>query len=254
MRACAAVFILGAVLWAAAASAGPLFVLGAEDGAGPWGRKDGTGCGNDLVRAAFRAAGAEVRLEVFPYARAKAMTLNGELAGCFSMSWEPSFEEKIVFGKNPLYTAEAVVYECVEAPLKSRTLAGIPSGATVGTVNGYEYPAGIGLLKSRGVHVIEMLNEEVLLRRLANGQISSAILMVDRLKNEPVLLARAGATGKVRRAFVAGSQGSFVGFSVKHPMGAQAKRTFDKGYGLLLRNGTRTRIVDEWKRMVEKDR
>lgn len=244
-----ALFLCIALFACVASSAiGQTFVLGAENGAGPWGQEDGTGCGNDIVTAAFKAVGDEVKLEILPYARAKAMALDGKLAGCFAMAWDPSLDGKIVFAKEPLYSVDAILFENVKTPLNATTLANVHVSASVATVIGYEYPAELNLLNSRSVKPVRTKSEEDSLRRLAAGQISAAVIVIDSLKSEAFILKKAEATGKVRRAFVAGSQGSFVGFSVKHPDGAKAKAAFDKGYAAILKNGTHARIVESWKK------
>ncbi len=57
----------------------------AEDAAGLWGQADGTGCGNDIVKAAFRASGVEVSLVTTPYNRAKTFVMEGKALACFGM-------------------------------------------------------------------------------------------------------------------------------------------------------------------------
>src|SRR5499433_2311933 len=86
--------LLVLVLFAARSSAEAQtksLVLAVEDDASPWSRPDGSGYANDVVRAAFKAVGVAVELQVVPYARCKRMALRGEVAGCFNMSPSPEF-------------------------------------------------------------------------------------------------------------------------------------------------------------------
>ena len=71
---------------AATADATKQVTLGVEDDAGPWSYANGSGYANDLVKAAYAAAGWQVTLQVLPYARCKALAMAGKLAGCFSAS------------------------------------------------------------------------------------------------------------------------------------------------------------------------
>ncbi|MFI5381418.1 MAG: hypothetical protein ACHRHE_19140 [Tepidisphaerales bacterium] len=115
-----------------AAPAEQLAVL-AEDDAAPWSSKDGTGYANDVVRAAFQAAGVNVRLLVVPYARAKNMTIAGEAVACFSMSWLPELEGKIVFADKPLFDCYADYFHRLDKPLTARTEAEIDKKIVVGS-------------------------------------------------------------------------------------------------------------------------
>src|SRR5688572_9362570 len=63
--------------------------IGVEDAAAPWSQADGTGYANDVARAAFAAAGVEVRMHVLPYTRCKQLVVKGELVACVSMSPAP---------------------------------------------------------------------------------------------------------------------------------------------------------------------
>jgi hypothetical protein len=56
----------------------------AEDAAGLWGHADGTGCGNDIVKTAFRAFGVEVSLLTTPY-NLKTLVMEGRALACFGM-------------------------------------------------------------------------------------------------------------------------------------------------------------------------
>lgn len=224
-----------------------VFVLGAEDGAGPWGQADGSGAGNEVVTEAFKAAGDEASLEVLPYARAKSLTLEGGLAGCFAMAWESSLEGRVVFADAPLYSVQAVFFENVDSPLNAGSLEEFPERGTLGIVTGYEYPSQIYTLKARSVRFIESSSEENSLKHLADGVISSAVLVLDSLKNESYILSKAEVGSRVRRVFEAGAQGSYVGFSTKHPDGAEAKASFDRGFAIIKANGVYKAILDRWR-------
>src|SRR5258706_291920 len=60
--------------------------IAVEDKADLWSRRDGTGYANDIVRAAFAAAGVEARLHVLPYARCKRIVSDATVVACLSMS------------------------------------------------------------------------------------------------------------------------------------------------------------------------
>jgi ABC-type amino acid transport substrate-binding protein len=222
-------------------------VLGAEDAAGPWGQTDGSGCGNEIVRAAFQAAGVPVSLRILPYARAKEGVLAGTLAGCFAMSASPELEGKVLFSREPLYSATTTFVRGRRPGPREASLERIPAGARVGIVNDYEYPQGIRNLAGRGVTLASNLSEVANLEMLAAGRLGFAVLMVDELKNLEGLLARAGVAGQVEACFSLPSVGSYVGFSLSHPQGRRAKQDFDKGFAIIRRDGTLRAILKRWK-------
>src|SRR5277367_4729259 len=80
----------------ACAAVPPLTIM-VEDASEPFSRRDGTGYANDIVRAAFKAAGIEVGLDVVPYARCKKSLEDGATPACFAMSWLPEFQNRIRF-------------------------------------------------------------------------------------------------------------------------------------------------------------
>lgn len=221
--------------------------LGAEDGAGPWGDKDGHGAGNEIVLAAYKAAGMDIKLNILSYAKAKALTLEGKIAGCFSMAWEPELEGKIVFAKEPLYTPSAVFFKNTKHSLKAKNIDQIEEKSVVGTVIDYEYPEAVVALKKRGVKFEEGYSEEANLKKLVQNRYPTTVAMIDELKSSDFLIQKAGVKGLVEVAFIASKQGSFVGFSLNHPDGKLAKAKFDEGYALIKKNGTLEKILKKWR-------
>jgi polar amino acid transport system substrate-binding protein len=227
--------------------------LGAEDAAGPWGQPDGAGCGNELVKAAYQAVGVTVDLKVMPYARAKKMAMVGEIDGCFCMSWDDSLKGNIVLADAPLYTVRSVIFARRKDRDRLRRLSDLPAGARIGIVTGYEYSSEISALSDRGIIFDPAPTEELMLRKLEAGRDLAAVANLDDLKSESWLLARAGTEETVGNAFVASSQGSYVGFSTRHPDGTEAKRLFDKGYAMILKNGTAKAIIKRWREQIARE-
>ncbi len=231
----------------AAAAAEPL-VLGAEDAAGPWGGPDGKGCGNEIVAAAYKAAGVPVELRTLPYARAKAMTISGDLVGCFAVSPDASVTGAMLLSQRPLYRTIVTVFQNLARPLAIAPGPRLPLGAYVGVVRGYEYPPEIDAMLAQGLNLDPGPSETVNLEKLAAGRLDAAVVNLDRLKNEDFLLQEAGVAGKVGSVFAVSGSGSFVGFSVRNPRGRYAKQAFDKGYDMITASGEYERILQRWLR------
>jgi ABC-type amino acid transport substrate-binding protein len=216
----------------------------AEDAAQPFSGPDGTGYANDVVKAAFHAVGADLTIDVVPYARCKRAVETGGTAACFSMSWYPGVEKLVAFSKSPVFQVYADVYVNRSSSLKR--LADIRSRMVVGTINEYEYPASIDRLGAAGVVLQPASNDTANLKMLALGRIDAAVVMTNDLMSGGQKVAEAGAINDVRYAFRAGIQISYVGFSRKNPQGERARLEFDEGIRRIAANGTLAAIKHKW--------
>jgi hypothetical protein len=126
-------------------------VIAAEDDAAPWSATDGTGYANEVVIAAFKAVGVNVDLRVVPYARCKRMAMNGEVAGCLSMSPSSEFNGLIDLSTHPLFTCYAGYFYNVSRPPSVRRQEDLRPKTVVGTVIGYEYPAVVADLRQKAL-------------------------------------------------------------------------------------------------------
>ena len=102
------VAVLALILFALPASAQTKsLVIAVEDDAAPWSLADGSGYANDIVSIAFKAVGVDVQLKVVPYARCKRMVVNGDVAGCFSMSPAPELAGLVELSEQPIFSCYA---------------------------------------------------------------------------------------------------------------------------------------------------
>lgn len=212
----------------------PLLIL-AEDAAEPWSRADGSGLANDMVRQAFAAAGTPIRLQVVPYARCKASVIAGQAVACLAMSEEPDLKGKVIFAEQPLYAPEAHLLARRADASNYPSLQTLPKGTVVGIVNGYEYPAELMALAQRGIVFDRSPSEVANLKKLAAGRVQLAVAMLDEHKTAAKLCADAGIGSDVlTSALTAGRQGSYIGFSLRHPDGERARLAFNEGFRKLL--------------------
>jgi ABC-type amino acid transport substrate-binding protein len=217
-----------------------------EDDAGLWSQRDGTGYANDVVRAAFRAVGVEIHLEVVPYARCKQMLLAGEVAACFSMSQEPDLVSLVSYSAEPLFRCTSDFVRRV-GDARFADAQHVPHGAMVGTVLGYEYPAELARLEAAGAIVTEpSASEELNLRKLAEGRLDAAVVNDNPTKSLDYMLAHAGVSGRVEHAFALGELTAYVGFSHRHVRGTEALARFDAGMRAIVADGTRAHIDAAW--------
>jgi len=224
----------------------------AEDDAAPWSQADGSGAANDIVKAAFAAAGIDVVLRTVPYARCKHMVLSGGTVACFSMSADASLGDKVALPKYPLYRVYAQYFHNPQHPLRATKEAEIPRGTVIGIVNGYEYPASVTDLTQRGV-VLETTGSEMAnLKKLAMGYIDATVVNLDELKSSKFLRDNSLKDNpQVERAvaplFRDEEFGSFIGFSTQHPQGLWARDRFNEGFAKISGNGTLQTIMSKWR-------
>lgn len=223
-------------------------IIAAEDGAGPWGQPDGTGCGNDIVLAAYAAVKVPAKLEVMPYSRAKSGVLAGHYVACFGMAWTEDLKGKVVFADKPLYSVTAMLVQNLSKPLDAASAKELTAGTRVGTVFEYEYPAMFYDLTKRGILTpMPAYSEVVSLKNLDLGRVDVALVVIDELKSLDYLVAQTGLEGKVGPAFALGGQGTYLGFSTAHPRSRFARLQFNKGFELITKDGTLKRILETWR-------
>src|SRR5262245_4288592 len=95
----ALLLIISWLIVSPASADSPVVTIDAEDDAAPWSMADGTGYVNDVVRAAFAAAGWKVTFRVVPYARCKFEVLTGRAAGCFTVGKSLEVAQQMLFAE-----------------------------------------------------------------------------------------------------------------------------------------------------------
>lgn len=235
----------------AAAGAEPLELL-VEDAAEPFSKADGTGYANDVVRAAYAAVGVEVKLTVVPYSRCKAMVLDGAVAACFNMAWEPALEGKVKFADEPLYRALGVYFQNKAHPLTAKKESELAAPIRIGTVKDYEYADSALQAKARGAIFFPGRSEQVSLRRLAEGKLDAALVISNELQGSQYWAESAGVDKKVEVAFPSTHTLVFIGFSPNHPQGAWALDKFNQGHKIIRDNGLVAQLRNKWSAPLKK--
>lgn len=230
-----------------AMAAAPALTVMVEDASEPFSRADGSGYANDLVRAAYQAAGVRLTLNVVPYARCKEYLKRAMVPACFAMSWSKDLDGTgIVFSHEPLFEVYADVFQKRGAPARLRSLADIPRGASLGIINGYEYPSQIARLEKKGITLQRSMDDGANLRMLAHNRLGATILMTSELDDIGGRLERGGAQNSVRFAFRSGLMKSYIAFNLKNPQGEMARDAFERGYRLITLSHEKDRIRRLW--------
>lgn len=227
----------------------------AEDDAAPWSYPDGSGCANEIVVAAFAAAGVEVNLKPVPYARGKKAVLEGMSVGCFSMAPEPELGGNVLFPKMPLFICSTSFLQKSGSLLTIDSLRARAASADtvmVGIVFGYEYPPLLKNLQKEGLIRIEESRSELInLKKLDADRIDLALTNHNQFKSWNAMCKEANVRHPVSAAFDCGEMKLYIGFSSRHPRSAWALQVFEEGYEEAAKKGTLQLIMDNWSGKVK---
>jgi len=219
-----------------------------EDAAAPWSNRDGTGYANDVVLAAFKEMAVEARLKVVPYSRCKYMVLNGQVAACFNMSWQPEFQGRIKLAARPIFNVSNDVFESIKTPLPKPPDGQciLPPGTVVGITRDYEYSTQVMALQTSGVVFENSLSDLTSLQKLAARRFQAAVIMSNDLEVRNRKAQQSGTEDTVRFAFNCGLVNSTIGFSLSHPDGLRALEKYDEGYRRIEANGVLKKLHQRW--------
>lgn len=234
-----------ASLGSAAAAVEPARIL-VEDAFSPWSDRNGAGLANELVRAAFGAVNVEVDMTVVPYARCRALVIQGSVPSCFSMSPAGDLLNVVRFSDKPLFSVTVHAYVAKARRLKLRSLDDLRRGMRVGIVNGYEYPQGVAELAGRGIILERNRSETANLRKLAANRLDVTLVLADHFRSAELVERQSGASNIVH-AFIGPTQGSFIGFSLLNRDGEHQRALFNAGYSIIEENGQKASIEARWR-------
>ena len=216
-------------------------ILGAENDWVPYSNQDGTGMANEIVLAAYKAVGIDVKLQVGPYNRLLKMVKNGEILGAFNVPKDRSNEKEYIFGKIPLFTAFSAYYYNVEEPLSATRKEELVNGEKVGVV--FDYGYGEFFSNNDRVTKIKVRSDLLNLRKLAKGRIDATILYD---KTAQKLIKENGLTGKILKAFNSETAEIYVAFSKVFRRAEYYADKLDEGLAIIKANGTYKKIMDAY--------
>jgi polar amino acid transport system substrate-binding protein len=233
------------------ALAAPEITIMVEDASEPLSRADGSGYANDLVRAAYKAAGVKLTLNVVPYARCREFLKRALVPACFSMSWSSDLENTgIVFSHEPLFEVHADVFLNSLSPKHPKSLADFEPGSTVGIINGYEYPDEVHAMERAGVRLERNVNDSANLKMLAHNRLDAVILMTSEFDEMTRRRDTGGPRNIIKFGFRGGLMKSYIAFNLKNPQGKLARDAFEKGYSLIAASHETDRVRQNWKKLT----
>ncbi|MDK2124739.1 substrate-binding periplasmic protein [Parachitinimonas caeni] len=220
--------------------------IGAEDDWYPYSGKvngQAKGMAVDIVGAAFKAAGIDVKFESLPYARCMAMAKSGEVAGCFDTARNSTLEKEYLWHKQPLFKARIAIYARADSKQSGLTTKDL-EGKDVGVTNDYEY--GEEFDRNTKIRRSVSNQDEQGFRKLAAGRVEYMVAyekVADAVfkKNEKDFAGKFKAVGETAVPEL------YIAFSQKRPDNQKIVDAFNKGMDAIQKDGTYKQIVDRWK-------
>lgn len=223
-------------------------VIGAEDDWYPYsaevnGRPEGITV--ELVTAAYRAVGVEVKLESVPYVRCMAQTKAGTLTACFNTTRTVQIENDYAWPARPMFDERFLIWAVADAPvprsggLQVRDLEGQPVAVTRGYEYGSEFDGNPRIQRVVTSH--DENNFRLLLRGRAAYTLAPDINARLLFKRQPELAGKFKVVGQLS-AF-----GIYTAFSRRHPQAAEMLVAFDEGMKIIQANGVARAIHERWR-------
>ncbi len=225
-------------------SYGETITLGAEDDWIPYARADGTGLANEIIAAAFKSVGIDVKFKVMPYNRILKLVEWGDLLGGFNVPLDEESKKKYVLGNMPLYHAVSAYYQNKEKSLKGKNRDALVNKERIGVVLGYGYGDHFLQAVEKGNIIKEVSrSEKINLKKLAVGRIDATIIYD---KTASVLLKELGLEDKIEMVFQNETTPIFLAFSKKNPKSQYYADKLDKGMAKIKKDGTYQKIMDSY--------
>ncbi|WP_460533094.1 substrate-binding periplasmic protein [Chitinimonas naiadis] len=225
--------------------------IGAEDDWFPYsGVVDGRlqGITIDLVRAAYQAAGIDVRYQIMPYARCMALAKAGALVGCFDTLRNAALEKDYLWHEQPMFHVQYQIYAPIastEHNLRPKDL----EGQYVAVTHGYEY--GPEFDDNARILRVYTPRDENNFRMLIASRVQYTVAMD--LNTQALIRKRPDEfAGKFKIVGQVAAAGVYTVFSRNHPDAPVMLQRFDQGMATIRQNGRYKAIQDEWaKRLGE---
>lgn len=203
-------------------------------------RADGefVGMGPDIVRQIARRNKDTVRFELYPWARAQAMVVQG-LADILVGPYKSAERlERMAFSRSPFYRDDLVFYQLAGAGTAWQGDYAALEGKPIVVMNGWAYGAGFDAARPR-LRISVANNVENGLLMLTYKHV--ALFASNRRNTEPVLAALKLGGQVDALAQVIGVQDGYFGFP-KRPSHDALRASFDAAFDALIESGELKRL------------
>ncbi len=182
-----------------------------------------------------------------PYARCKSLTEKGEYIACFTTSKTSQTEKKLIFPKNSIINVRNILWVKKGKEISNCDISKWPKPLKVATTNQYEYVQKFDdYVKNKIISPI-MINQETQgLSMVDYERVDAAIVTIDEVKTIEYVKLRAGLKINVVIGCDLGTLKGYISFSKKHKRSKILAEQFDKGIGIITKNGELKKLQLTW--------
>ena len=227
------------------AIANPL-VIGAED---DWYPYSGTvetkpkGMAVDIVTAAFKKAGVDIKLVSMPYARCMAEAKAGKIFGCFNAARNSTLEPQYLWHSKPLFTARINIYANADSADKGMGTKQL-EGKTVAVTQDYEY----GEAFDHNDKIKKVVSKHDLQGfRLVQNKKADYMVCYEKVAEHIFKQHKGEFGGKFKAVGTTAEVGLFVAIAKTAPDAAKHIDKFNQGFDAIMKDGTYKNIEKNWK-------
>lgn len=186
----------------------------------------------DVVRAAFKSQGVDVKFIVTPFARCLHYAESGKTVACFNATIVKDNKDTFYWHPTPLVYVDLLIFGRNDAPNSNMKLKDL-EGKTVGSTLGYTYPTEF--TKNTRIKHFDAKSDSQLVKMLANGRVDYVLL--NDVPGRLLILADQNARGRLKPVGKISQDGFWLAFSKKHPDGKRLSEVFEKGMQHLHKSG-----------------
>jgi len=216
-------------------------IIAAENDWVPYAKQDGKGMANDIIRAAFREVGIEIKYHVYPYARVLHYLKSGRYVAGFNVPFDDQSNQHYLLGKTPLYFAESAYYHHSARPLLIDSRKKLDRKKLIGVVRNYGY----------GDYYLDLVKWKKIVPVISNSELNNIDLLnlgrIDAtiLYTKTANFYRKGdrLNRQITKAFSNEKTPIHLAFSRQHEKGAHFLALFQQGLNKLIQSGKRDQIL-----------
>ncbi len=194
----------------------------------------------DLIQAAFKAEGVDVKFISMNYDRGMAMVKDGKAIGCFDAPRTKEIEDVYLWHDERLFPAESLIYSTADFSGTIKNASDL-EGKKLGLTQGYGYGDSIDL--NEKIDKLYSKSDEIILKKLSAKRVDFVIVFG---KVADYLIGKLGIADKVKSVGSSETTDIYLAFSKTHPEGKKWRDLFSAGFAKIKGDGTYDKIMKDW--------
>lgn len=225
-----------------------------EDDFAPYGYKsqqnEAAGFATEVIVAAYKAVGVDVKFKIMPYARCMDLVLEGVEVGCYDTNNDEKSLKNYIFPDEPLFIGEMVLWARNDFDGEMDLERLISSGEVVGVTHGYNYDApGVSFdyndqIKKDSAPTVTMTLLKLLANRYNFAAVEKKVALLAIAKNKEELEGKVKIVGEISHP------GLYISFSKKHADGQKYSDLFSQGIRIIKQTGQYNYLEKKWNTLI----